>query len=817
MSASRIVMKVSVFVAGALLLGSATAPLSAQVASPTTNRLVVDSIVVEGAQRVLPSTILGTLGFEAGDTITLFDIQQAQKALWESSQFSDVQVFARGTGLPDDPATVEVRVTEAPLVRRVEIRGLQRASEDVVADSADLRGNQPFAPRKVAIAERAIRNELASNGIPFARIQTEEVVLAGRPNIIDLVIEVDEGERVSIAEYVIEGNERISDEEIVGALSQKPEGFWWFRSGVYDAERYETDIATSMPGLFFSRGFIDFQVISDTLIIDPNTGKARVEIQVDEGPQYRVAQLSIEGNTEFDDERLERFFLPETGGLLTSLGLAGGGDEAERGRVFDARTFEEVTGPGGEIQNLYAGAGFIFAEAVGTVEKLPPPEPGADPQVALTVQIEERSPAFIDEVLIVGNEFTHDRVIRERITVLPGDVYSQDRLIQSIQSIDGLGFFEPVTPGPNFVDVDPETGEVDVTFEVREKQTGTVNFGTSVGGGTGISGFVGYEQPNLFGQAKSGTVRWDFGRFVNSFTLSYTDPALFQSRTSGTVTLFNSRDRFFQFSSGRRKQTGGSVRFGFPAPGALRTRIFVGYGLSVTDFDLFDDADDASLFGRSAGTLSQMTFGIERTTLNNPIFPINGTRLSWNVEVNGGVLGGDGDFTKHIVESQFWTPVWNFGGQDGGAPNVISLGTKLRGGSILGTVDDFPFERFWMGGVQFGEKLRGYDETSITPQGFFPENSNEIPDIDRLGDAFMSISTELALRASSQFTLRSFFDAGNVWTSFDAVNPTDLFRGAGFGTTIITPFGPIGLDYAYGFDKPEPGWQFHFTFGQAGF
>jgi len=167
------------------------------------------------------------------------------------------------------------------------------------------------------------------------------------------------------------------------------------------------------------------------------------------------------------------------------------------------------------------------------------------------------------------------------------------------------------------------------------------------------------------------------------------------------------------------------------------------------------------------------------------------------------------------VESELWTPVWQFGGDDGGQPTFIALGLKLRSGAILGDVSDFPFERFWMGGVQFGEPLRGYDETSITPFGYFPERSGDIADINRLGDAFVQVTTELALRASQQFSLRTFFDAGNVWTSFDQVSPNNLFRGAGLGATVITPFGPIGLDYAYGFDKTEPGWQFHFTFGQG--
>ena len=67
--------------------------------------------------------------------------------------------------------------------------------------------------------------------------------------------------------------------------------------------------------------------------------------------------------------------------------------------------------------------------------------------------------------------------------------------------------------------------------------------------------------------------------------------------------------------------------------------------------------------------------------------------------------------------------------------------------------------------------------------------------------------------------LNTFMDAGNVWARPEQFNPTRLFRGAGVGASVLSPLGPLGLDYAYGFDRtdaagnPNPGWQFHFKLG----
>jgi outer membrane protein assembly factor BamA len=277
--------------------------------------------------------------------------------------------------------------------------------------------------------------------------------------------------------------------------------------------------------------------------------------------------------------------------------------------------------------------------------------------------------------------------------------------------------------------------------------------------------------------------------------------------------LFNSRDRFFQFSTGRRKRLGANLRVGFPWPQSRDTRIFVAYGISRTRYEQFSDAEDTSLFGRPPGVQSQLSLGVTRQTLDHPLFPTVGSRQTLSVETNGGILGGDGDFTKALLEGTWFVPVGQLGNQTGAARARFTLGLSLKAGAVFGDASAFPFDRFWMGGVQFGENLRGYDETSITPGGFFGEGSDEVSDIDRLGNAYMSATAEYALRLNDQVSFGLFYDAGNVWRDASQIDPTKLFRGAGFGAQLVTPFGPIGLDYAYGFDKAIPGWQLHFRMG----
>ena len=122
--------------------------------------------------------------------------------------------------------------------------------------------------------------------------------------------------------------------------------------------------------------------------------------------------------------------------------------------------------------------------------------------------------------------------------------------------------------------------------------------------------------------------------------------------------------------------------------------------------------------------------------------------------------------------------------------------------------------------MQYGEALRGYGEFSITPQGYVSETSQTTAQSTSFGSAFYTNSIELGLRFNQQIYLDMFYDAGNIWARPQDFNPTRLFRGVGFGGSLVTPLGPLGIDWGYGLDRtdvlgrPAPKWQMHFKLGQ---
>ncbi len=652
-----------------------------QVAGPL-GPVVIDSVDVEGNFRQADLTIIAMGGLNRGSAYTIFDIQRATKALWATRQFKDIQVRVEGD--IGDRVTLVWVVDEQDLLRNVVITGLTSINRDEVTDTTRLQPGFPYSPEAVSQAMTYIRRELATEGIPFANIAERIERVPDRVKEVILYLDVEEGTRVTVADVSFSGNTVFTDRELRGAMSVQPEGFWWWRSGSYDRDRFDEDLEVGLPAFYAAEGFLDFEVLGDSLVIDPTTGKTRLEISVEEGQQYFLREFTIRGHSEFSTAELEQTFQPERSGLF------GGSDsDGEDLPVFDNAQFEAATS---EVSERYQNEGFLYSRISPFIRRNPAEE-GNPPTVDAGWAIEEGPQAYISRVNIEGNDYTYERVIRDKIFILPGDVYSQERIIQSFQSISSLGFFEVPMDVPSIVPNDE--GDVDVTFIVTEKPTGAVNFGTSVGGGTGgLSGFIGYDQPNLFGKGKSGSLRWDFGEFQNNQTISYSDPGIFGSLVTASVSLFNSRDRFISFRSGRRRRTGGDFRLGFLLPGARFTRFFAGYGLSRTELTLQSGTDDTSLFGTPPGTQSTASFGITRNTLNHPIFPTIGSRQSVNVAFTGGPLGGHGKFVKYTAEGAWWLPVATLGGEEGDAASgsIFALGLTMRLGALQGNHDRFPFE-----------------------------------------------------------------------------------------------------------------------------
>ena len=359
---------------------------------------------------------------------------------------------------------------------------------------------------------------------------------------------------------------------IVGAIGTKPEGFFWWKNGEFDQDKYAEDLAKTIPELYASHGYIDMQVVKDTLIVDREQGKALVRITVNEGPQYKIGDLRGQRRQALL-ERRHRALLPVRRQAEVRQASCRGdrGPRREPGqRTSSTRTPGKTPPPRCRTRTeTRATSTRAFAQSSSDDAA----GPDSTPTVDLRWDIDERTPAIVNRVDIFGNDVTTETCIRNQLFMLPGDVFNKERLIQSYRNIANLGFFEQDMPPPETRQAN-ENGDIDLIFHVKEKRTGNVNFGASVGQGTGVGGFVGFDQPNLFGECKRGSLQWQFGQYIRDFSLSYTDPQIRQSNVSGTVSLYNQQSRFIIRDIGQSNTSGGQLQFGFPLAESRFTRLY---------------------------------------------------------------------------------------------------------------------------------------------------------------------------------------------------------------------------------------------------
>ena len=766
----------------------------------------VDSIVVIGNRRHSSSTIITRTGLRPGNIVRQPQIQDAIRRLFSSGDFSNIEVGVAGTD--QERGTFYFLVEERPYITQYQFVGLERVDEGMIRDTIGLARNSPLDPDRISRARSTVLELLSNEGFPTARVDTLIRPDPAFPNDFVVIFDVYEGARLGITSITFEGNEAISDEELRATLFTDEEGFFWFDAGELKKDEYRRDLTDRLPAYYRTQGFLDIEVVGDTIIENPETGKGRIEIRISEGEQYLLEELSITGNRVFPLAILEPIVRKDQ-------------QEPEEGEEYPPFNFSSFSAASGELGNLYRNAGYLATDIATDVRRLEVAE-GEKPRIRALVNITEGSPSYIREISIEGNTFTHDRIIRNRLFIFPGDVYSQDRLIRSFQEIQGLNFFETLPPD-EAIEIRPRPdGDIDINLRVEEQQTGTLNFGVTASGFTGLMGFIGYSQPNLFGLAKTGSFRWLFGRRQQDIDLTYSDPELAGSRYSGMMTLRSSRDQFTGFSLGDRRQTGGMVETGAPVFGLRTIRAFLGYSLFA---DRVRGLDTTNAIGRRlslfSGTRSTLSLRLVQDSRDNPVFPTRGSRNQLGIRHTGGPLGADGNFQKIDLSSDWFVPITQIGGGPGSTspPIEVTFGLSFQAGLILGT-NPFFTERYYVGGTQAGIQLRGYDEASVTPAGHIPEEA-PFSDLDRVGEAFFRTGATFGIKLTSSIFASAFMDAGNLWMDSDQLNPTDLMVGAGFGVSLVTPFGPLGLDYAYGFDRkdilgrPDPGWQLHFKFGRV--
>jgi len=256
-------------------------PAAAQ-GEPASGRL--DSIAVVGNRRVTRNAVVQASGLALGRTLSYRDIQRAIQDLYATGQFDDIRIAADTAA---GQSILVVTVRERPVLLKWTVRGVTHLAERTVKDKVELAEGRPMDPAALERARGRIDSVYRAAGFYLAQVRALRVY-ANDSMQVRVVFDVNEGRRVAIARLRFEGNAHFRAKTLAGEMKTRPEGFWWFRGGSYDDDKLRTDLTERLPKFYGERGYVDFQVLDDTLIVNDTTGKATLVIKLSEGEPYNV-------------------------------------------------------------------------------------------------------------------------------------------------------------------------------------------------------------------------------------------------------------------------------------------------------------------------------------------------------------------------------------------------------------------------------------------------------------------------------------------------------------------------------------------------
>ena len=626
--------------------------------------------------------------------------------------------------------------------------------------------------------------------------------------------------------------------------TKQKKDFRFWKASKFIEEEYTNDLKLLID-FYKENGYRDARIVNDSLI--QNGNKIGLSLQIDEGQKYYFGDIKFIGNTVYSNSQLGRILGIQTG-------------DTYNGVLLKKRIADTSKPDGQDITNLYQNNGYLFSN-VNTVEVS-----AENDTIDFEIRISEGKLASFNKISVSGNSKTNDHVIFRELRTKPGALYSKDLVVRTVRELGQLGFFDAEQINPDFENVNPNSGEVDIKFDLVESGASQIELQGGYGGG-GFIGTLGLSfnnfsmrkildrkafKPLPMGDGQSLSLRLQASQFYSTYSFSFAEPWLGgRSPVKFSTSLSHTIQYRYDYFTGLADRSQSFQISGLTLGLAKRLRIpddyfLLSQSISYQYYNLQNYFTGLFTFGDGAANNLAYSVALTRNnTYTNPIFPVGGSTFTISAKLtppyslfsgldysNLGELeefqdeNGDPIQNKIDQEKFRWLEFYKlkFNG---------TWYTTLIGKLVLKSQADFaflgaynkdrgyiPFERFFLGGDGMlnyaldGREtiaLRGYDNQSLSSR-----------DGSIIYNKFsLELRYPITLKPSASIFALSFLEAGNGYDSFEEFDPFNSNRSAGVGVRVFMPaFGLLGIDFGYGFDNADPtqntanGWETHFIIGQ---
>ncbi|WP_299059982.1 outer membrane protein assembly factor BamA [uncultured Polaribacter sp.] len=801
---------------------------------------ILGSISVTGLKKFSEETVRVFTGLRNGQVIKLpgDKLTSAIKKLYESKQFSNVDVYL--SKLDGNTVYLQFDVLELPQLNKVRITGIKKGKAKELLKDAELKTGAMVTDNLVVTSKNYFTKKYTDKGFLKTKVNLDVKKDTTDINIVNMSIFIDKGEKIKIKDIVFKGNKAISAKGLKKAMKNTKEkllGRFW-KGSKYIEEDFQEDLESILDK--YSRlGYRDARILSDNISWnDDNT--ININLELEEGKQYRFSDIVFVGNKEYTDEQLQLYL------------------KIEKGDVYNAAVLEErIKGDGTptsqDISTLYQDNGFLFSsvDAIETRVK--------NDSITVEIRIREDEKARIRKVTVSGNEKTNDHVLFRELRVKPGDLFSRSAIIRSIREIGQLGFFDANVSPDVVPDYNNKTADID--FTVVEKGGSQIELQGGYGGGSFIGtlglSFNNFSIKDIFnkeaykplpmGDGQTLALRLQTSRTFSTYSFSFTEPWLGGKKPKSlSFSIYSSnqyqldRQTFDVDRSQSLGIIGASIGLGqrlkWPDDYFQLSQTIAYQSFNLNNYQF--RVGDAILSNGNLNNLSYNAVLSRNSAGPSLIFPTYGSEFSIGIKatfpyslVNGKDYSDPtepqttAEANDFFADKYKWLEYYKFsikGKWYTSFTDKLVLMTNSQVGYLgfyNAQVGLSPFERFFVGGDGIAQfQLDGREVVGL--RGY---ENNRLSSIEG-GSIYTKFQLEMRYSitdapSASIYTL-AFLEAGNSYDNFEVFNPFELKRSAGVGVRIFMPaFGLLGIDFAHGFDPlpgqiEKSGWQTHFIIGR---
>ena len=721
----------------------------------------INKINFIGLNNSAEESLLLLMPFETGQEFTNSLSNEIIESLFKTGLFSDVSISKNQN-------TLNITLKENPIIKYFDISLASGSGfsnwlkgekmlfttevlDEELSENFLLSGN-PFTQRKLDNFIVMLESKYAESGYYNTNIIQD--VSIDPQNRAGIKLSISQGDRAKIESFKISGAENFSEEYLLKLFKiGEPDMMlmnYFTNKDLFTETEFKEGIDL-MTGAYFDSGYLDFQINSVDSSLDDNKEKISIDIVISEGIQYQLGNVSFSGETN----------VINLNDLENTISI-------DEGEVFNRKL---IINDIQTLTDMYADKGYAFVNINPITSEFLN-------SVNINFDINLNKKVYINRITIEGNTRTQDGVIRREIGISEGGLYSRSILRDSLSKLRRLGYFSDVQISTSEVENMPD--KIDITFSVKETQTGAVSFSMSHSNNYGISFGAGIEEKNIFGSGNTLNAEFKASESFNKLSFYFMNPNFNDEGHSISIGAFKSEinDDDVAKNSYEIDSTGFSVGYGVPLSDNTRINGNIEYSKKdVKCSSLFSGAGYESIqCAKASNDEVKTTVSWSQNTLNNYLYPTEGVNNSITSSIS--LPLGDYKYFSLGASHTSYSPI--------NETTTLKLTGDLNLAKGYGG-KELPFYRRYFGGGS--GSVRGFGNKTLGP--LYPNGKAKGGEISIIGSANL-ITPAFFFENNEKMRMSAFIDAGNIFEKSSNINLGDIRISTGFAFAYLSPIGSIG-------------------------